>query len=109
MKMLVETKGGFQLLDLGYKGQLIHSHRPSVAENSHFVQDRIGRDQVRVLGELKDEATDEDFVKYLEDAEGDLELAIDSFLSEFGKETVETPGKRRRGKKSEATENEADA
>lgn len=112
IKILAETKGSFQLVDLTYKGQLIRAQRPCVVENSNFVQDRIGRNQIRVISELKDEATDAEFVAYLTESKGDMDLAVDSFLSEFGKEAVEKEGKstKRGGRKSKAeTEAEPDA
>lgn len=106
IKLLAETKGSFQLHDLAHRGQLIRSHRPCVVENSHFIQDRIGRDQIRVLGELKAEATDADFASYFKEAEGDVALAIDSFLAEFGKEAPEKAEKPKRGRKPKAPEGE---
>lgn len=102
IKLLVETKGEFQLLDLGHLGQLVAAHRPSVVENSNFVQDRIGRNQIRVIGELKDEATDAEFVAYSKEAGDDKQLAIDSFLAEFRADAAEErPAPKKRGKKSE--------
>lgn len=99
IKLLAETKGSFQLLDLGHHGQSIKARRPSVVVNSNFVQDRIGRNQVRVIAELKDEATDEEFASYLRESDGDIALAVDSFISEFGKEAVEKK-KKGRGRKN---------
>ncbi|RWD47493.1 hypothetical protein [Mesorhizobium sp.] len=101
IKLLAETKGSFQLHDLAHMGQRIHARRPSVVDNSHFIQDRIGRAQVRVIAELRPEATDADFVGYLKESEGDMQLAIDAFLAEFGKEVVDAPeGKKKRAAKS---------
>ncbi|TPJ51676.1 MULTISPECIES: hypothetical protein [unclassified Mesorhizobium] len=97
IKLLAETKGSFQLHDLAHKGQRIHARRPSVVENSHFIQDRIGRGQVRIIAELKPEATDEDFVAYVKEAEGDMQFAIDAFMAEFGTEAVDQPVKKKRG------------
>ncbi|TPL42611.1 MULTISPECIES: hypothetical protein [unclassified Mesorhizobium] len=97
IKLLAETKGSFQLHDLAHKGQRIHARRPSVIENSHFIQDRIGRGQVRIISELKPEAADADFVAYMKESEGDEQLAIDAFLAEFGGEAVEQPIKKKRG------------
>ncbi|MBN9548149.1 MAG: hypothetical protein J0H31_04500 [Alphaproteobacteria bacterium] len=98
IKLLAETKGSFQLHDLAHKGQRIQARRPSVVENSHFIQDRIGRGQVRIIAELKPHATDEDFVGYRKESEGDDQLAIDAFLAEFGAEAAEQPagGKKKR-------------
>jgi len=99
IKLLVETKGSFQLHDLAHRGQMIQARRPSVVENSHFIQDRIGRGQVSILGELQEEASDEDFAQYWRDAknkdgERDRQFAIDAFMSEFGREAVEKPAPR---------------
>ncbi|RWM90005.1 MAG: hypothetical protein EOR84_22615 [Mesorhizobium sp.] len=100
IKLLAETKGSFQLHDLAHKGQRIHARRPSVVDNSHFIQDRIGRAQVRIIAELKPEATDADFVGYMKESDGDMQLAIDAFLAEFGKEVVDAPeGKKKRAAK----------
>ncbi|MCV0350196.1 MAG: hypothetical protein K5863_08975 [Nitratireductor sp.] len=99
IKLLVETKGAFQLQDLGHKGQLAWAHRPSVVENSNFIQDRIGRSQLRILGELKDEATDGEFEKFVTESDKDMALAVSSFLEAYGSEAVEEdePKKSARG------------
>jgi hypothetical protein len=102
IKLLAETKGSFQLHDLAHKGQRILARRPSVVENSFFIQDRIGRGQVRVISELKEEATDEAFTSYVKEAEGDMQFAIDAFLAEFGAEAVEQPAKKKRASKSKS-------
>lgn len=103
IKLLAETKGSFQLHDLAHRGQMIRAHRPCVIENSQFIQARTSAGQIRIIAELKAEATDEDFVQYWKEAKGDAQFAIDAFLAEFGKEAVEAPkakGKGR-GKKAE--------
>lgn len=105
IKLLAETKGSFQLHDLAHKGQRIQARRPSVVENSHFIQDRIGRGQVRVIAELKPEATDEDFVGYRKESGGDDQLAIDAFLAEFGAEAAEqASGKKKRASRKSKDE-----
>lgn len=83
MKYLMETKGQFQLVDYA-TDNTIQADRPSVIEMTRFFESRVALDQIRVLGKLKDEASDEEFVKYLAESEGDMELAVDSFLSAFG-------------------------
>lgn len=103
IKILAETKGAFQLNDMAHHaGQRLRSHRPGVVENTHFIQDRIGRGQIRVISELKPEATDSDFVGYVKESDGDMQLAIDAFLAEFGAEAAEQPtaGKKKRVGKS---------
>ncbi|RWN60209.1 hypothetical protein [Mesorhizobium sp.] len=110
IKLLAETKGSFQLHDLAHKGQRIHARRPSVVENSHFIQDRIGRAQVRIIAELKPEATDAEFIGYMKESDGDMQLAIDAFLAEFGTEVVEVvEGKKKRPTKPKNPTPEADA
>lgn len=107
IKLLAETKGAFQLNDMAHHaGQRIRSHRPGVVENTHFIQDRIGRGQIHVIAELKDTATDADFVGYVKESEGDMQLAIDAFLAEFGTEVAEQPsgGKKKRAGKPKTEE-----
>lgn len=84
MKMLVETSGQFQLQDMNVN-PLISAHRPTVVENTNFVQHRVALDQIKILGKLKDEATNEDFMGYMKDSE-DVALAVASFMSAFGLE-----------------------
>ncbi|MER8983964.1 hypothetical protein [Mesorhizobium sp. M0843] len=112
-KLLAETKGSFQLHDLAHMGQRLRANRPGVVENTFFIQDRIGRGQIRVIAELKPEASDDDFIGYVKESEGDMQLAIDAFLSEFGAEAVEPTVKKKRAspkaKTSETPQPEADA
>ena len=70
-----------------------------MVDNSSFIQDRIGRSQVRVISELKLEATDAEFATYFKECKGDVQFAIDSFLAEFGKEVME---KKPKGKPSKS-------
>lgn len=106
MKMLVETKGPFQLMD-NQVGVLIRHDRPTVTSPSNFLSDRVSRDQVRVIAELGDGATDEEWVKYLAESEGNLDLAVESFKSAFSgyaEDETETEGeaKPRRGRAKKA-------
>jgi hypothetical protein len=91
MKLLVETVGQFMLVD-GL--QEIQATRPSVISPSHFFSERVSRNQINVLAELKDEATDLEFKKFLAESNGDMDLAVESFLSTFGAEKVSKKGKR---------------
>lgn len=85
-KFLVETKGPYQLVDFGHRHQVVQSHRPSVVEQTAFIQTRVALAQLHVLGELDVEATDEEFAKYWSESE-DSALAVDSFLSAFKLDT----------------------
>ena len=81
MKSLVETTGEFQLL-LG-DGRLIRSQGYTVVERSEFVHARTVLGQVRTVGEVNDDATDEEWLKFVSESDGDLELALASFVSSF--------------------------
>lgn len=83
MKHLVETKGHFMLID-PVSGQEIPAQRPAVVEFTSFFQHRTAMDQIRILAEdLEDSATDEAFVDTLKESEGDVDLAVEAFKSEF--------------------------
>jgi hypothetical protein len=81
-KVLVETKGNFMLMDV-ITGAEIEAHRPCVVVRSSFIAARSAIGQIKVLAELKVEATDAELVKYINESEGDMELAIESFKSQF--------------------------
>lgn len=82
MKHLVETTGEFLLHDMN-TGDLAESFRPSVVTRSVFIDQRIAAGQLRLIANLKEEASDEEFHSYWREA-GDKELAVSSFLSKFG-------------------------
>jgi len=82
MKLLCETTGDFQLVDFGNKGHTIRAFRPTVTPNTPFVSARGAAGQIRVLGNVSDEATDEEFEKYVKDSE-DMALAISAFLAAY--------------------------
>lgn len=83
MKILAQTKGEFLLFDTATSQEIPHN-RPAVVDRSHFFDARIAIGQIQVLHpELKDSATDEEFKKYLKESDGDIDLAVESFLSAF--------------------------
>lgn len=82
MKLIVETTGEFQLYLPGVELHA-HAHRPSVVQSCWFFEQHIGAGRLRVLGQVNDDASDDELVKYLAEAEGDQPLAIDSFISTF--------------------------
>ena len=92
MKILAETTGPFMLQDLGFQMQVIPSHRPAVVQSTSFIQTRIASSQIKVLGELVQEATDEEFKEFIresiKDDVIDMPLAVASFLSKFGTEKL---------------------
>jgi hypothetical protein len=52
---------------------------------TQFVEGRCARGEVKVLAQLQDNATDEEFVNYWKEAP---EIAVDAFKSEFAPEKV---------------------
>lgn len=88
MKILCETTGAFQLVDFDAASLVIRANRPTVAGNTYFVSSHAAGGRIRVLGNVNDEATDEEFAAYIRDSEGDLQLAIAAFLDAFQVEEV---------------------
>lgn len=110
MKLLVATNGPFQLMD---GSTFIRHEGASVVENSPFLQERSAN--VTILGQLDDGATDEGWLAYHKECDGDMDLAVDSFLSEFGidqrpaKEKGKAKTKAKEKADAEAKEAEAEA
>lgn len=101
MKILCETTGDFMLADLA-NGQSIVSTRPCVVTKTGFTDQRSMIGQIRKLADLTDEATDEEFAKYVQDSE-DMELAVESFVAAFGVEKpTEKKVSKRKSKGAEA-------
>jgi hypothetical protein len=97
MKALVETTAPILIMD-SLTGDVVEWNRPSVVTWSSFLEGRAGARQIRVLNpHLKDETSDADFVQYLKDSDGKMDLAVASFLAEFavveqvGAKTAATP------------------
>lgn len=98
-KILVETTGSFMLQDSN--GQEVQANRPCVVRRSQFIHSRTALGQLKVLGQLKDEATDAEFLQYFRDSEGDAPLAVESFLSKFSVDAVSEKPKTRRGRRKQ--------
>lgn len=81
MKLIVETTGDFQIY--GSPANFARHDRPSVVHSGGLMEQRIGVGQLRILGQVSDDATDEALVEALEGAKGDTDLAVQSFISEF--------------------------
>lgn len=82
-KIICETTGDFQLVDFGSEGRVIPAFRPSVSPLTAFVSQRAAAGQIRVLANVSEAATDEEFQKYLKDSDGDVTLAIEAFKSTY--------------------------
>ena len=83
---LVETTGSFQLMGPTY---LIRFEGYTVVPNDSFVSSEISRERVRLIASLHEDATDEEWLNYLKDSDGNLELAVASFLARFGPDQPE--------------------
>jgi hypothetical protein len=82
MKLIVETTGDFQIRS-AMDEQYARHDRPSVVRKSSFINQHAIAGRLVTLGQVNDEATDEELVKYLESAKGDRELALASFIEAF--------------------------
>lgn len=91
IKALVETVGDFQLVDFNHNRQTVPSERPAVVVLSKFIQERVSAGQIRVITQVGEEATDDEFLNYWKESENP-ELAVDSFITTFpdGKPTQKT-------------------
>lgn len=99
-KILVETKGSYMLHDLTTGCEIPHD-RPAVVIASAFIDQRISKNQIKVLeGDLTDEATDAEFQKSWDASDGKRDLAVDSFLSEYKVEAAPVKPAPRGGKKA---------
>lgn len=82
MKILVATTGNFQLLD-PEAGQLIRHEGYTLVSTSNFVKLHQTLEHIELIGQTNDDATDEEWLKYVAESDGDLELATPAFLSSF--------------------------
>lgn len=92
-KLLIETIGAFQLVDDDRINPVLRHQGYTVVTSTDFVSYRISLGQVTIVSELSDDATDTEWLKYYEESDRDLDLARESFLSNFGKK-AQKPGKR---------------
>lgn len=80
-KFLVEVKDGGCFFDLNHKGQMAMPDRPYVLEESVSLNIAVSAKRLNILGTLKDNCTDEIFVKYYS-SEKDKNKAVAKFLKE---------------------------
>ena len=92
MKVLVETTSNIMLLDPN-TGDAIDDSVPTLTLWTAFLETRTGLGQVRVLHRgFREEATNADWLDCLKES-GDLVLALDAFIAEFGLQ--DAPGTKR--------------
>ena len=82
MKLLIETTGAFQLMDPN-NGSVVRHEGYTVVEVTPFIQERL-TGNLLTIAQLSDEATDKEWLAYLAESAGDVDLAVEAFKSEFG-------------------------
>lgn len=98
-KIIVKTTGDFMLMSPADRFE-IEPGRPYVVPQCTFIDTFAALGRVSVLKtDLPDSATDKDWEGFWTESEGNLDLAIDSFMSTFEVEKEEPALK---GKKSKA-------
>lgn len=104
MKLIVETVGDFQVY--GSTENWARHNRPSVVFAGGLMEQRTANGTLRVLAQVNDDATDEGLVDALAEAQGDTELAVQSYASEFPLEKPEgeAPVKQKATKETKAKE-----
>ncbi len=74
MKILVSTTGAFQLVH-SEQHELVRAHGDTVIEKSQWAQEKVSIGQLLVSAQLNDEASDAEWLKTLEESDGDRNLA----------------------------------
>ena len=90
-KVLAETTKPIMLLE-PTSGQMLGHDRPYVIDYSSFFESRTGKGEIRIIeAELPDTATDKEFEECLKASDGDVALAVASFISIVKPETKPEP------------------
>lgn len=82
MRLVVETTGDFQVLHAEQR-ELARAQGYSVVEKAQFWHERISIGQVIVKGQVNDEATDAEWLETVRESDGNLDLALASFLDRY--------------------------
>jgi hypothetical protein len=82
-KALVENVGAFEYL-IPESGEYIRFQGATVVRMTGFISSKIATGQVRLVGALTKDATDDEYIKYIRDSGGNHALASASFLSKYG-------------------------
>ncbi len=81
MKLLVESRGPWVLMNPVITGEVVPHNRPAVISNSPWVGAQIAQEHMRVLHELHDSATDAEFLLWWRECDADRDLAIASYIA----------------------------
>lgn len=89
MKIIVKTTGSFGLVD-PINMTAIEKDRLNLVAATNFVQGRVSLGQLKIVAsDFPDVATQEDWDAYLKDSDGDVELAIAAFRSQYEDKEVQ--------------------
>lgn len=84
-KLIVQTTGNFMLIDPVNRAE-IDADRPTVVVRTNFVSARAALGQLEILStDIRDDATDAEFVEFLKGSDGNVILAVASFVDSFSK------------------------
>ena len=84
-KVLVKVKDNGCFYDMNHKGQTAMNDRPYILEVSSFVNMAVAQGRLEILGDVKEDCTDENFLKFYKN-EKDKKAAVTKFLK--GKSSV---------------------
>ncbi|MCG7628998.1 hypothetical protein MHM88_14395 [Epibacterium sp. MM17-32] len=86
MKAIAKTSQSIMLVDPQTREILTHD-KPSVVTWTQFLEARTGKGQIKILAsDLPTEASDTEFQKFLAEADGKEDLAVEAYLSTFAEE-----------------------
>lgn len=90
-KLLVETTGDFGLVDPN-NAAVINWNRPTVVQDTPFVQQRAAAGQIKVLdNQIPDDVTDEQWVDYYNESFVDGKLDLDLARAAVKSKPEDTP------------------
>lgn len=102
MKAIAKTADPIMLIDPQTR-EILTMDKPSVVTWTQFLEARTGKGQIKILASgLPDEASDAEFQKFLAEADGKEELAVESFKSTFEEEKPKPAAKKPAAKKPAA-------
>lgn len=82
MKVIAKTTSAINLIEPMTRELL--EEIPRVVHWSQFLESRTGKGQIKVLAsDLPDEATDKEFQGFLDESDGDVDLAVEAYKSTF--------------------------
>lgn len=88
MKCIVETTRDIMLIHV-HTNESIHSHRPTLCKETDWVHSQISLRNLRILArDIPDSVTDLDWLESLRACDGDVDLAVSSFVAELNKPTM---------------------